>query len=193
MQTQAASKSGGSRIIVMLIVMVVAMGGGIFVSFKLLRSASGKTDVGDLEALASVQAQLRAVDGCRITYNHWPRSHHRQMHRLSVFVTPCGASGIAPDSAKVKLPDSWAHDALAFEAERSSVTDDWAILVNSEAVPFPVLLAGLTELAPIVVRETPGAMAKMRADKAEGDAKYEEGLRQREQQRQQNQDSYPSR
>ncbi|MCY1043294.1 hypothetical protein OV208_18400 [Corallococcus sp. bb12-1] len=192
MQTQAASKSGGSRIVVMLLVMVVAMGGGIFVALKLLGSA-GKSDVGDLEALASVQAQLRAVDACRIQYNHWPRSHHRQMHRLSVFITPCGASGIAPSSGKVKLPESWAHDALAFEAERSSVTDDWSILVNSEAVPFPVLLAGLSELAPIVVRDAPGALAKMRADEAEGNAKYEEGLRRREQQRQQNQDSYPSR
>ncbi|RKG73554.1 hypothetical protein D7V88_36275 [Corallococcus terminator] len=177
----------------MLIVMVVAMGGGIFVALKLLGSDSSKTDVGDLEALASVQAQWRAVDACRIQYNHWPRSHHRQMHRRTVFITPCGASGIAPSSGKVKLPESWAHDALAFEAERSSVTDDWSILVNSEAVPFPVLLAGLSELAPIVVREAPGAMAQMRADEAEGNAKYEEGLRQREQQRQQNQNSYPSR
>lgn len=176
----------------MLIVMVVAMGGGIFVALKLLGSA-GKTDVGDLGALASVQAQLRAVDACRIEHNHWTRSHHRQMHRRTVFITPCGASGIAPRSAKVQLPESWAHAALAFEAERSSVSDDWSILVNSEAVPFPVLLAGLVELAPIVVREAPGALAKMRAEEAEGNAKYEEGLRQQEQQRQQNQDSYPSR
>lgn len=176
----------------MLGVMVVAMGGGVFVALKLLGGA-GKTDVGELSALATVQSQLRAVDACRIEYNRPAKSYYREMYRLSVFVTPCGASGLAPRRAKVELPKTWAHVALAFDAERSSVTDDWSILVDQESVPFAVVVAGLTELAPLVAREAPAALAKMRAEEAEGNAKYEESQRQREQQRQQNQDSYPSR
>ncbi|MHA7632984.1 hypothetical protein [Corallococcus sp. M7] len=190
MSAKTASKSGGARILLLLGVMVLAMGGGIFAALKLLGGGASKTDVGGLEALASVQAQLRPVDACRIEYNQWSRSHHRQMHRRNVFITSCGASIW---SAKVVLPEGWSHDALSFKAERSSVKDDWSILVDTQAVPFPVLVAGLGELAPIVARDASEALAKSRAAEAEGNAKYEEHQRQQEQQRRQNQESYPSR
>jgi hypothetical protein len=42
------------------------------------------------------------------------------MHRRTVFITACEDRRTFPWSGKVKLPDSWAHDALAFEAVRSS-------------------------------------------------------------------------
>ncbi|NOK17493.1 hypothetical protein [Corallococcus carmarthensis] len=193
MNAKAASKSGGARVLLMLGITVLAVGGGIFAASKLFGSGAGKTDVGDLKALASVQAQLRTVDACVIEYNQWARSYHRQMHRRNVFITPCDAPGLFPRNAKVVLPEQWSHDALAFKAERSSVKDDWSILVDPEAVPFPVLVAGLEELAPIVARDAPAALAKSLADEAEGKAKYEESQRQQEEQRRQNQDSYPSR
>ena len=176
----------------MLGMMVVAIGGGVFAAWKALGRV-GKTDVGDLEALATVQSQLRSVDACLIEHNLPVRSYYREMYRRSVFLTPCGASGIAPSRATVKLPESWAHGALSFVAERSSVTDEWTILVDQEAVPYPVLVAGLGELATIVAREAPAALEKMRAEVAEGKARYEEGERLREEQRRQNQGSYPSR
>jgi hypothetical protein len=180
------------KIIVMLGVVVVAMAGGIIAALGLLQRGD-RTDVGDLAALASVQAQLRSVDACRIEHNMPAKSYYREMYRRIVFLTPCGASGFVPSRAKVNLPSQWTHDALSFEAVRSSATDDWSILVDQKAVPFPVLVAGLGELAPIVVREAPGALAKLRAEEAEGKAKYEESERRREQAREQNQDSYPTR
>jgi hypothetical protein len=192
MQTKAASRSGGGKLaIIILGVMGMGVAGGLVVLKGLGRA--GKTDVGVLDALAPVQSRLRAVDACRIEYNLPAKAYYRDMYRRSVFLTPCGASGIAPPRATVKLPESWAHGALSFVAERSSVTDDWAILVDKEAVPFPALLAGLDELAPIVARDAPGALEKMRADVAEGNAKYEESQRLREEQQRRNQDSYPSR
>ena len=193
MNATAASKSGGSRVLLILGVTVVAMGGGIFAALKLLGRDAGKTDVGDLEALASVQAQLRAVNACRIEYNQWTRSHHRQMHRRNVFITRCDTPGPTAWNAKVVLPEQWSHDALSFKAERSSLKDDWSILVHPEAVPFPVLVAGLEELAPILVRDAPAALAKSQADEAAADAKYEERQRQQEEQRRQNQEGYPTR
>ncbi|WP_147451971.1 hypothetical protein [Corallococcus sp. CA041A] len=193
MSQKAASKSGGARILLMLGCVVLAMGGGVFAALKLLGNGAGKTDVGNRKALASVQAQLRTVDACVIEYNQWPRSHHRQMHRRNVFITSCDAKGLVPRSAKVVLPEQWSHDALSFKAERSSVKDEWSILVDTEAVPFPVLVAGLEELAPIVARDASEALEKSRAAEAESNAKYEEQQRQQEQQRRQNQESYPSR
>ncbi|CAM3206642.1 hypothetical protein G4177_34275 [Corallococcus sp. ZKHCc1 1396] len=177
----------------MLGVTVVAMGGGIFAAVKLLGRDAGKTDVGDLEALASVQAQLRTVNACRIEYNQWSRSSQREAYRRNVFITHCDAVGRTSWNAKVVLPEEWSHDALAFKAERSSLKDDWSILVHPEAVPFPVLVAGLKELAPILVRDAPAALAKSQAEDAAAAARYEERQRQQEEQRRQNQEGYPSR
>lgn len=186
--------SGGLKLVVILGMALLAMVGGVLAASAMLRGGGGgKTDVGDLAELAAVQAQLRAVDACRLEHNLPVRGSYREKYRRTVFVTPCGASGIAPSRGKVELPAQWAHGGLSFEAERSSRTDDWAILVNQEAVPFPVLVAGLSELAPIVAREAAGAIAKSLAEDAEGKAKYEEGLRQREQQQQENKGSYPTR
>ena len=128
--------------------------GAVLLLMLLTTQSGGRTDVGDLEALAAIQTQLRAVDACRIEYN-LPR---KKRYRRTVFVTACDQPTFA-SSGRIDLPEKWAHDALSVEAVRSSTKDDWSILVDQKEVPFPVLVEGLGELAPIVVREAPRALA----------------------------------
>lgn len=190
MKAESGRRPGALRGAVILGVAGVCAAGGAFLAWRLL-AHRGQTDVGGLAALASVQAQLRTVDACRIEYDYNTPGRYRERYRRIVFITPCGKPEIFPWKGRVNLSAEWAHEGLAFEAVRSSVADDWSILVDQERVPFPILVAGLGELTPIVVREAAGALAQARAEEAAGSAAYEENQRRLKQERERSQGSYP--
>jgi hypothetical protein len=192
MQTEPKSRRGILIAVIMLGVVGGGLAGGVFMASRLFERR-GRTDVGGLEALASVQAQLRAVEACRIEHNYNNPGKYRELYRRIVFLTPCGAEELHAFKGRVDLPEPWAHGGLAFEARRSSVKEDWTILVDTQQVPFPVLAAGLGELAPHLVREAPAALVKARAEEAAGAAAYEENQRRLQQERERNQGSYPPR
>lgn len=147
---QPAAPKGSRLLALVLGMVVVAVAGAVaagYFAFAMMSSARGSKNVGELEALAPVQAQIRGLSGCRFTYN----TDRKRTYNDAIAIYPC--RGNFPAGARLPVPAGFKYKHLRFEGKRSSPSEPWDIFVDTTAVSFPELQAALTELAPIMARD----------------------------------------
>lgn len=157
-----------------MVAVIVGIGGGL-AGFMLIRgSMSSSSDVGKLEALAPIQAQLRPLDACSFRYNTFKRTNNSV-----VVMSPCD-KGLFPTSANVPVPANFKYRTVKFEGKRSSKSDPWQIEVSQTNVAFPDLLAALTELAPVMAQNYAPLLVKAEAEMDAARRQREEAERARQ-------------
>ncbi|AKU96304.1 hypothetical protein AKJ09_02968 [Labilithrix luteola] len=101
------------------------------------------SNVGDLEDLAPIQAQLMPLDACQIDYATRDKSGRRN-HLDVAFVTPCSDSD---RRVVIHVSSGWGSRGVGFQMKRSSQANRWKVLVEKDEVPFPELKGALEEIA----------------------------------------------
>lgn len=153
------------------IVVIVGVGAG---TVLVARGMHRGEDVGELPALAGVQAQLRPLDACEIRYS--PQSRYNQSKY--VFVAPCTGESFPP-TVSFAVDDTWSQRRIAFTAQRSSRTKRWEVRVDKGAVSLPDLVTALESIAPTIARDYPARLTTTLAGmkKAKDDLEAQEAER----------------
>lgn len=159
--TQPARKSGKNTILIIAMVAVVV--GGMAAAVMVLGRKPtdvgmiGKTDVGGLQVLADIQAQLRPLRACGVEYGERGRRGKVGSH-TDVWVSACENDRFA--GVRIAVPTERQVERVAFNLERDSVSEPWKILVDKNQVPFPELERALKQLSPFLAEEVPSRLAQ---------------------------------
>ncbi|QDE91187.1 hypothetical protein BHS06_20630 [Myxococcus xanthus] len=190
--TQPAQKSGKNTILIIAAVAMVV--GGIGAATLLLgRQPSdvgslGETDVGGLQELAAIQAQLRPLRACGIEYGERGRRMKSGSH-TSVWVSACENDRFA--GVRIEVPTARQVEGVTFDLERSSVSEPWKILVDKNQVPFPELKRTLEQLTPFLVEEIPSRLAQAIEAKVAADRERQKRQAAEPARREASKNSYP--
>lgn len=168
--------------IVAALVGVLGVGVG-FSFFSLGGARGGLDDVGELERLGGVQAQLALLDACRIEYN----MHIRQRDG-KIRVLPCASLPYV----LFPVPANWPYRDISFLAERSARHKRWAIRVERSRVSFPDLVGALESMTPMIVAQYPAALAATEARERAGLAAVKAQEEERRRASERAKESYPS-
>ncbi|RKH15590.1 hypothetical protein D7Y13_19765 [Corallococcus praedator] len=158
---QPARKSSKNTILIIAAVAVVV--GGMSAAVMLLGRKPtdvgmiGMTDVGGLQALADIQAQLRPLRACGVEYGERGRRGKVGSH-TDVWVSACENDRFA--GVRIAVPTERQVERVAFNLERGSVSEPWKILVDKNQVPFPELERALEQLSPFLAEEVPSRLAQ---------------------------------
>ena len=164
---------------------------GVGVGFSLFGRAGGRTDVGGLEGLRSVQEQLRPIDACRMEFNLRTFGVGQDNgERIEVY--GCTRE-LLPMPVMFPVPPSWPYRTLAFEAHRASTRERWSIEVDQSRIPFPDLVAAFQSIAPLIAAQYPALRAEHDAHAKKKKDDGEAAERERQRARQKAKESYPSR
>ncbi len=146
-----------------LTIALAAVGGLALVAGGAVAVASGTapmgwmrtTDVGQLPALAAVQAQLSSLDACEMEYGSRKRANGvgSTGSRGRVRVYPCGTSSAV--GITVNVPQELQARDVTFNMKRGSVTAPWKILIEKEQTAFPALKQSLEQLTPLLLTQYP--------------------------------------
>ena len=191
LQPQPERKSRKSAV---LILAAVAMVGGVAAATFLLNRKPtdigmiGKTDVGGLQALAGIQAQLRPLRACGVQYGERGRRGKVGSH-TAVWVSACENDRFA--GVSIGVPTERQVERVAFNLERASVSEPWKILVEKDQVPFPELERALNQLSPLLAEEVPSKLAQAIEEKLAAHRAWQERQAAEPARRKAAQDSYP--
>ncbi|MBK6692203.1 MAG: hypothetical protein IPG50_08355 [Myxococcales bacterium] len=187
----APKKGSALKVILVLAAALVAIGAVLAgaIVFGLSRGQGGD-DVGDLDALQAVQAQLRPLDACDLQYNTHA-SRHQYLNNM-IAVQPCSGNSFLKPRVLIPVPANWPYKKLRFGGRRFSQHFRWTIEVDRASVPFQDLVAALESMAPTIVATYPGELARKLAEEANAKQKYEADLEERRRAGEKAKETYPS-
>ncbi len=188
----APKKGSALKVILVLATVFVTLGAVLagVLGYGLSRSRNGGDDVGDLEALKGVQAQLRPLDACDLQYNTHA-SRHQYLNNM-IAVQPCSGNSFLKPRVLIPVPANWPYKKLRFGGRRFSQHFRWTIEVDRASVPFQDLVAALESMAPTIVATYPGELARKLAEEANAKQKYEADLEERRRAGEKAKETYPS-
>lgn len=172
---QPDRKSGNTVIIIFVAIVVT---GGLLSAGAILALGGGRsgldTDVGGLQELAAVQAQLLPLNACNIKYGVRPGAlpHRSKGSRQYAYVAPCGGASVS--DVYISVPKELQSSHVAFDMTRSSVSAPWKIRVDKDRTAFPDLKQSLQQLAPLIVEKYPEALAAETQRRVDSEREWQE-------------------
>lgn len=148
------------------------------------------SEVGDLQELEFVQTALRPLDACKIEYGQRDRRGVRRFPE-SIFLKTCSKG--SQDSLVIRVGPEWAGRDIGFTMTRAAQAERWEVIVESDEVPFPDLLAALQAFTPKIAAEFPDLLREERASMDAYDAGLAEQKRAAQERRDAARGSYPTR
>ena len=192
----AQSAKGGAKgpLLAILLFFVALIGVGAGVAFFVLarNDLGGRTDVGDLEALGGVQAQLRPIDACRMEFNTRTVGANQDKGD-HVRIYACDAEMFAAP-VRMPVPENWPYrkQPFSFMANRSSKDARWAIAVHQSQVAFPDLVKALESIAPSIASGYANARANLDAQEKASKETLRRAEEEQERARQKAKGTYPT-
>ncbi|MCP3061491.1 hypothetical protein LXT21_22150 [Myxococcus sp. K38C18041901] len=151
-------------------VMAGAMGAGVMLGGS-RAGDSEEIDVGALQEMAGIQAQLRSLNACGIQYGVRGRRMKSGSHEY-VRVSACEQDRFA--GARIDVPTAQQVRQVTFNLERGAVSEPWKIRVDKSQVSFPDLQRTLEQLAPLLREKAPEALTRAIAERASADRHRQE-------------------
>ncbi|MBZ4397209.1 hypothetical protein [Myxococcus sp. AS-1-15] len=172
-----------------VMVMAGALGAGVMLGGSGGSAGdSEEIDVGALQEMAGIQAQLGSLKLCKVQYGVRGRRMKSGSHE-SVWVSACEQDRFT--GARIDVPTERQVQHVTFDLDRTSVSEPWKILVDKNRVPFPDLQRALEQLAPLLREKTPEALTRAIEERAAADRRREESEAAERARREAAKDSYP--
>ncbi|AGC48366.1 hypothetical protein MYSTI_07094 [Myxococcus stipitatus DSM 14675] len=152
-----------ARPLLLAAVAVLALASGAVYVGTLKGGFLSASDVGGLPELAAIQAQLRPLDACALTYRRLDSKGKRPFPD-SVIVHDCTGTGRV---VAIKVPTTWEPQGVTFEMKRASPSEPFQVLIEKDTTLTPALQAAMEHFAPLIAAKLPEQQRAARAATAE--------------------------